>query len=326
MKSNNKRILLSDYFKLRITSLETERRFSTANNYRSTLNSLMSFPGTRDIKLDELTDVTLRSYNTFLYHKGLRKNSVSFYNRIIRAVYNRASHEGFIVTIIDFSGLYTGIDSTRKRALPGNVIHNIIEYDPGNDTELALSRDLFLFSFYAHGMSFVDLAYLTRSSISNGVMTYFRRKTGLCLSFHLEPCMNSIIQRYSGKGFADYVFPIITSAEPKEAYRDYLYRLHRYNLRLKEIGRACGAGLSLNSYAARHSWATLARNLHIPLSVISAGLGHTSEQTTLIYLESISQEEVDKANRQIQSYIRKIRNSSKSKKSKTFLKKKRTSD
>lgn len=52
-------------------------------------------------------------------------------------------------------------------------------------------------------------------------------------------------------------------------------------------------------YKARHSWATIARGKDIPLAVISEGLGHESEATTQIYLDSIKSYEVDEANRKI---------------------------
>lgn len=50
---------------------------------------------------------------------------------------------------------------------------------------------------------------------------------------------------------------------------------------------------------ARHSWATIARNLNIPISVISESMGHTSEKTTRIYLDSISSNVIDRANQSI---------------------------
>ena len=52
-------------------------------------------------------------------------------------------------------------------------------------------------------------------------------------------------------------------------------------------------------YVARHSWASIARSRHIPLSVISRGMGHESESTTRIYLASVDTEVIDRANRQI---------------------------
>ncbi len=52
----------------------------------------------------------------------------------------------------------------------------------------------------------------------------------------------------------------------------------------------------LTMYVARHSWASVARGKHIPLSVISEGMGHDSEKTTLIYLAALDTTVIDKAN------------------------------
>ena len=49
-------------------------------------------------------------------------------------------------------------------------------------------------------------------------------------------------------------------------------------------------------YISRHSWASVARGKHIPLSVISEGMGHDSEKTTLIYLAALDTTVIDKAN------------------------------
>lgn len=65
-----------------------------------------------------------------------------------------------------------------------------------------------------------------------------------------------------------------------------------------------GSGCKLSSYTARHSWATAARKHAVPISVISAGMGHSSEITTQIYLKSIEDEVVDRANAEIVNKLR----------------------
>ena len=60
-----------------------------------------------------------------------------------------------------------------------------------------------------------------------------------------------------------------------------------------------GLHVPLSMYYSRHSWATIARGKDVPQAVISEGLGHDSEMTTQIYLDSIKSSEVDKANRMI---------------------------
>lgn len=53
------------------------------------------------------------------------------------------------------------------------------------------------------------------------------------------------------------------------------------------------------TYTARHTWATTARNKNVPLSIISAGMGHSSEKTTLIYLTKIDNSIIDEVNKAI---------------------------
>ena len=285
---------------MRIASLEAERRFSTAANYKCTLRSIEAHFSGKVLWLDQLNRSNLNQYNKALYERGLSRNTVSFYNRILRAVCNRAAEEGYAAGSGCFAHLYTGVENTKKRALSETVMRRIIHFDPGKDANLALSRDLFLFSFYCRGMSFVDIAYLTSNNIVGEYLTYARHKTGQRLVVHIEPCIREIISRYSG---TPYLFPVIHSKDPRKAYHEYINHLHRHNLLLKELGRQCGATVPLNSHAARHSWATISRNMGTSISLISSALGHTSETTTRIYLESISQADVDSINRKLQRYL-----------------------
>ena len=71
------------------------------------------------------------------------------------------------------------------------------------------------------------------------------------------------------------------------------------NRNLKKIVAMVGLTEPLTTYVMRHSWATIAQNKGIRLSVISEGLGHDNEATTQIYLDSICTSKVDEANRSI---------------------------
>ena len=70
--------------------------------------------------------------------------------------------------------------------------------------------------------------------------------------------------------------------------------LGRYNKSLKKIGIKCGIEIPLTSYVARHTYATLAKYKGIPTAIISEALGHSSEETTQIYLDSFENEVLDK--------------------------------
>lgn len=300
--NSTKQITIKDYFAVTCAKLEKAGKLSTCRNYRKTYLSFSKFEGASSMKMQDLCPEVLQRYNNFLYQNGIVRNTVSFYNRILRSVYNRAVKEGIVSWENNlFADVYTGVDKTVKKALDIDSLHKITSLDLSDEPELDFARDLFLFSLYARGMCFVDMAYLTHDSIciEDGTIRYIRSKTNQSLCIKLEPCMVSIIERYCRKCFADYVFPIIRSSDPAQAFKDYEYHLQRHNLLLKEIGMRCDISFPLSSYAARHSWATLARNANVPISIISAGMGHTSEKTTRIYLAELDQAVIDKANRSL---------------------------
>ena len=56
-------------------------------------------------------------------------------------------------------------------------------------------------------------------------------------------------------------------------------------------------------YISRHTWATLAYNEDIPVSKISAGLSHASEEITHTYLRSFSDEQLAVVNLQMAALV-----------------------
>lgn len=76
-----------------------------------------------------------------------------------------------------------------------------------------------------------------------------------------------------------------------------------HNKHLSEISEMLRLKSKLSSYVARHTWATIAKNKGVSVSVICDAMGHTSEETTRIYLDSLDKEMIDKANYSIVSSI-----------------------
>ena len=273
-------------------------RLGTAMNYRRAASALTTYLGSRDLSFHELTSQFVEQYNDYLLRRGMVRNSLSFHMRILRAAYNKAVRHGYAEQTFPFRDVYTGIDRTRKRAVSEGVISRLMALDIGHNPPLSFSRDMFLFSFFTRGMAFVDMAYLRKSDICDGVIRYARHKTGQVLVVRIEPCMQAIIDRYADSG-TPYVFPILKSENPAECFRRYKTGLRIYNARLLQLSELLGLEQHLSSYTSRHSWATMARNHNVPLSVISAGMGHTSERTTQIYLTSLESSLIDRANRSL---------------------------
>ena len=274
----------------------------TGETYTSTLNSFMRFRQDRDILWEEFDADLLVSYEAYLKSTGLDMNTISFYNRILRAVYNRAVEKGFTTQKYPFKNVYTGIGKTVRRGLSLKVIRNIKYMGLSAFPLLDYARDMFLFSFYTRGMSFIDMAYLKKSDLKNGILTYCRKKTGQRLWIGWEKNMQDILDKYPVIQSSPYLLPIIREVGIKERTQ-YNNALHLVNRKLKFIGEMLEVSIPLTMYVARHSWASVAKSKNIPLSVISEGMGHDSENTTLIYLTSLDTAIVDRANKLILNSI-----------------------
>lgn len=277
-----------------IARLHEHGRLRTAETYDTTLRSFTRFRGGRNLQPDEMTADVTAAYETWLRETGVCKNTSSFYMRILRAAYNRAVEKGLALQTYPFRHVYTGIDKTVKRAIPLEAIRRIRNMELTGSPALGFARDMFLFSFYTRGMSFVDMAFLRRSDLKAGMLTYRRQKTGQPLVIRWEPCMQEIVDRHPNAG-TEYLLPIIRT--PGNEHGQYKNIGYRINCGLKALGRQIGLEAPLTLYVARHTWASIARSKEIPLSVISESMGHNSEATTRIYLASLDTATVDRANR-----------------------------
>lgn len=284
------------FMKEQIGRLESMKRMRTSETYTAAYRSFMRFMDNKDVAIDEFDEKLMGEYENFLKMTGAGLNTVSFYMRIMRAVYNRAVDEGITDQRYPFKKVYTGIARTVKSALRFDDIRRIKNVDLSNEPNLAFARDMFMFSFYTRGMSFVDMSFLSKSNLSGGVLSYCRRKTGQRLDIKWEKCMQEIVERYDACG--PYILPIVSPDKGDERlqYRRCQCRINAY---LKRLGRMMGFLHPLTMYVARHSWASVAKSRNVPLSIISEGMGHDSDATTRIYLASIEASRIDEANSSI---------------------------
>ena len=283
-----------------IDELKNDGQWGNARNLQRALNSFSDFLGGLDRPLKQVDERLVMEYEQWLRTRKVSKNSSSFYMRTLRSAYNKVISRNQMEQTFPFRNVYTGVERTRKRAVPEDIMVRLQKLDLTHSAPLAFSRDMFIFSYCTRGMAFVDIAYLKKEDVSGGILSYVRHKTGQRLTVRIEPLIEEIIERYEPLVHnSPYLFPIITSNDPEEAFRQYQTALGYHNRKLKKLGKLTGENLHLSSYTARHSWATVARKHNVPLSVISAGMGHTSEKTTLIYLDSVENSLIDKAKEEI---------------------------
>lgn len=271
-----------------------------AETYTVMMNSFLRFRGEKgDVRWQEIDTDLVKEYECYLLEEcGLELNTVSFYMRNLRAVYNRAVEKGMAEERrYLFKHVYTGVRKTAKRAISPAVIQRIKTLDLSSSPSMARSRDYFMLSFYLRGISFVDLSYLKTADLLGDHLCYHRQKTNQPLYIKWEEQMREIVRRYHVPG-SPYLLPII-SKPGRDERRQYLNGLHRVNNHLKQIGQMVGCPIKLTTYCARHGWASIARSMNVPLSVISESMGHGSESTTRIYLASLDDTVIDEANRMV---------------------------
>ena len=289
-------LMLKAYVYQLVNQLKLNGRNRTAETYRSALNSLLRFLNGGDISLGSLDVTLMQEYELYLKNRGLQSNSTSFYMRVMRTIYNRAVNDGLITDKHPFSKVYTGIGRTEKRAFPLDIIRQLHGVRQLSAHE-AFARDIFLFSFYTRGMAFVDIAYLRPENIKNGVLTYRRHKTNQQISMRWEPQMQDIVDRNPSPN-PYFLLPIIKrkNGHERSQYRECQRKV---NCMLHQIEQKLELPTNLTFYVARHSWASIARSMDVPINLISAGMGHSSERTTQIYLKSLDYNRLDSMNADI---------------------------
>ena len=297
-KKDDSKIRFSEYAKKEIEHTDQNHGFSTAKNYSTALRSFLKFRKGKDVKLSQINSRLIEDYEKWLKVNHICLNTISCYMRSLRAIYNKAVSEGLTEQKDPFKKVFTGKETTRKRAIDKSKIRKLQTVDLRPGSVIQLVRDIFMFSFYACGMPFVDIAFLKKEQIKDGFLTYSRHKTNQKICIKLEPCMKTIIDRYQSKD-SDYVFPIITNEDKEKSYWQYRSRLCYYNKVLKKLGNITGIDDCLTSYVPRHTWASVAFDSNVDMSVISKGLGHTTMKTTQTYIKSINNKKLYDANQKL---------------------------
>lgn len=295
-----------------IDKLKRNGKTRTSETYRAAHNSFRKFLESpmgqdvagpfEDIMLDYINTDIMEAYEAWLRQSDVSPNTVSFYMRILRAVYNRAVEEEVIEDRRPFRHVYTGIEKTTKRALPLSAVRKIKSLRLSRWPSLDYARDIFLLSFMLRGMSLIDMAYLRKTDLKEGYVTYRRRKTGQQVAIKWTAEMQAILDKYP-ENASEYLLPILKDPEGDNRTA-YLRASYNINRNLKSIARKADIKMQLTMYVARHSWASGAQSIGIPIGVISEGMGHDSEATTRIYLASLDNTAVDRANARILDSLR----------------------
>lgn len=245
-------ITLFNYMNNMISRFWKQGQYRTSETYSSTLNSFSEFRNGVDLYFEDMDSDLLLAYEYHLKSKSLSPNTISFYMKRLRAVYNKAIDDGFVENKNLFRRVFTSSEKTVKRAISLKHIKKLKNLDLSYSVSKEFARDIFLFSFYTRGMSFVDIAYLQEKDLKGNVLTYRRKKTGQLLNIQWEHCMQEIVNKYSSSTISPYLLPIIKRPEGN-VRKQYQNVQSLINRNLKNIGKDLNLPIPLTMYCVKHT-------------------------------------------------------------------------
>ena len=287
---------ISDMF----TNFASEKYEGTRKMYERTSRKVLEFD--HKAEFDTIDKRWLERFHKWLIDGGANANGAAHHLRNLRAVFNFAIEEE-VTNNYPFRKFKIRHEQTRKRDMTAEQIRTLRDYPCEPFQEVY--RDMFMLMFYLCGINAGDLFLLTEKNVNNGRIEYYRQKTRKYYSIKIEPEALDIINKYKGEKYLLRMMDTNT---------DYHQPLKRMNQQLKKIGMAYteGAGWTgeplfsdISSYYARHSWASIAAEVDVPMDVIGQALGHSTPYTTTDIYVNRRLRKIDEANRCVIDYLSK---------------------
>lgn len=230
---------------------------------------------------------------------GASETTIGIYSRTLRVIFNDAIE----AKIVDPDTYPFGekrfsppIGRNIKKALSTEQIDAIKDYIPSPNSLEQRSHDLWLFSYFGNGMNFTDILHLKWKNISENTITFQRKKTiknSTDITVRINDSMKSVLTRWATerRNDNDFVFPFLNGLQSIEKQTAMIHQIIKVtNQHMNQIGSKLGIKGKINTYEARHSFATRLMRSNAPLVMIKEKLGHKKISTTESYLGSFEKE------------------------------------
>lgn len=282
---------------------ETKGRYNTQRNYERVARAIEIYD--KDCTFESVDKKWIVSYIDHERGKGRKDNGIQTDIQILKFVFNRAI-EDELTDKFPFRGVSVKKEQTKKRCLSLEQLRAIRDFKLTG--KKAMYRDCFMLSFYLIGINISDLLFLHKTALKNGRIIYKRNKTGKLYDIKVEPEAMEIIARHKSRkkdrllSFLEEGDATITNTFANNLTR-HLRTIgekerHSYYVTVHPIEEG------ITSYWSRHTWATMASELDIPMEVIGRSLGHSlwDNAVTSTYIK-YDTKKIDEANRKVIDYL-----------------------
>lgn len=311
------------FIETRVKELKEQGKYKSADGLGACLKRLENYYSNFDKLYFQDIDYSFIE-GFYLYLKNERKNrdtTIGIELRSIRGILNDAIDQGVgSKEAYPFSKIYGATKVFKisklekcatKRFIPKDYMIKLVDAEI-LEYHLNWARQMFLFSFFASGVNFKDMAFLKEANVETKYLQdgqeqkyliFKRLKTNEGISVPITEPLKKILlwAMANSTNNNEYLLPIITNHKlTGEKLTNHInQRRKRLNMHLRTIAgnlKFPTGLLNLSSYYARHSYATTMLRNGVQVEKISEALGHTSIKTTQIYLESFGIDELTKLN------------------------------
>lgn len=305
---------IKDYMENHINILLETGHIGNAKCYSSTLHMLELYDNKLNKRVFSEIDIKfVNGFDIFLQKRGCKGNTRKYYFKALRSILNKAIQEkeatektypfgkgGFQIAKLE--------EETEKRYLPVEYL-NKIKNTPSENPQREYARKLFLLSYYCYGISFIDMAYLTRSNIvkyNNGEYIVYKRhkiqhqRSVKPIKIKITPEIQSLLDslKENSPTVDDYIVPIVSIKGyiGEKLYNHIRFRYKKYNTYLSELAKELEiTDIKLTTYVSRHTMAMMLQRNDVAREQISQMLGHSDMKTTNTYLDSFDTDVIDEA-------------------------------
>lgn len=249
-----------------------------------------------DMQLSEIDTEAVNKIGLYYEGKGNNLNTIAGKIKIFRDLIGAEIKTGKYHGINHFALVKFKGQEVKKERLTYEDIKKMEALELGGDAKI--TRDMFLFSFYAQGMR-LENCLLFKKENAKKMIEYRMNKGRKNREIEIVPQLKKIIEHYIDTP-GPYLFPYVKSEpENKWNWQDFKDRLNvKINRELKKVCLQAGISKKVSFHVARHSFASLMKKFQhdngiSDIFLIQKALGHSDIKTTQMYLDSLDDDDVN---------------------------------
>lgn len=301
-----------EYYEEKLEEFNSTKSISYCKHLKSKLNNLIEFikevehKGKDELMFQDVNVAFLNKFEAYLMGKKRKKgalngNSTTSNLRAIRTIIYKAIEEDKFIGKNPFSIKRLKEFKVVKGKLSITDIKKLESLNLEKGSRLWHTLNYFLFSFYAAGIRFADVAQLKWENIIDDRLSFTIDKTEEGHSLKLIPKALAILDNYKSLNNKpnSYIFPMLdelpTKYNPLMLHNLISSQNALINRNLKEVQDLAEINTNMTFHLSRHSFADILRTKKASIYDISKLLGHSDIKITQRYLKGFDNITSDEA-------------------------------